>query len=218
MCSTGIDSILLQLKNLIYQTSPYVILNYRAKPSLLGAAALRGNTGSDFESKAAVLRGAPKKDLLKRFLPIIFDERDFVAYGEVERFILVKGSCCFVFTEETDPSPLYSIPLEDIVPKLEDPKKPDKKSVTISPKTFSSNAAMRENVSKEEMKTVLLKYRNGKHAYQFTFDASKDESIAKRFIDALERGQKVPEGKVISESVANAKAVGKKGAKAQPSI
>mmetsp|Transcript_17360 Transcript_17360/g.22806 ORF Transcript_17360/g.22806 Transcript_17360/m.22806 type:complete len:254 (-) Transcript_17360:144-905(-) len=190
----------------------------KPKPSLLGAAALRGKTGSDFESNAAVLRGAPKKDLLKRFLPLCFDERDFVAYGEVERFVLIKGNCCFVFTEETDPSPLYSIPLEELVPKLEDPRKPDKHSVTISPKTVSANAAIRENVAKEAMKTVLLKYRNGKQAYQFTFDASDDATIAQRFLDALERGQKSSDGHVVGQSVLNAKAAGKEHAKAQPMI
>ena len=49
----------------------------------MSVAALRGDSGADFEGNAAVLRGAPKKDILKRFLPLFFDERDFVAYGEV---------------------------------------------------------------------------------------------------------------------------------------
>ena len=51
----------------------------------MSVVALRGDSGSDFEAKAAVLRGAPKKDILKRWLPLFFDERDFVAYGEVKQ-------------------------------------------------------------------------------------------------------------------------------------
>lgn len=50
----------------------------------MSVAALRGN-GSDFEANAAVLRGAPKKNMLKKFLPLFFDERDFIAYGEVSK-------------------------------------------------------------------------------------------------------------------------------------
>ena len=37
----------------------------------------------DFKCKASVSKGAPPKDILRRILPWIFDERDFVAYGEV---------------------------------------------------------------------------------------------------------------------------------------
>ncbi len=39
----------------------------------------------DFKCKASVSKGAPPKDILRRLLPLIFDERDFVAYGEVRR-------------------------------------------------------------------------------------------------------------------------------------
>ena len=56
----------------------------------MSVAALRGESGSDFEGNAAVLRGAPKKNILKRVLPLCFDERDFVAYGEVRSRVLVR--------------------------------------------------------------------------------------------------------------------------------
>lgn len=64
-------------ETVIVQPSP------QTKRDEMSVQALRGETGADFESKAAVLRGAPHKDFLKRWLPWIFDERDFVAYGEV---------------------------------------------------------------------------------------------------------------------------------------
>lgn len=74
-----------------------VIMPPQMKRDGMSVQVLRGETGADFESKAAVLRGAPKKDVLKRWLPWIFDERDFVAYGEVCRLygtrVLCKSWC-----------------------------------------------------------------------------------------------------------------------------
>jgi hypothetical protein len=103
-----------------------VIEQPQTKRDDMSVQALRGETGADFESKAAVLRGAPKKDILKRWLPFFFDERDFVAYGEALRFVLIKGDCCFVFADQHEPAPLYAIPLDEVYPVLEDPKNPDK--------------------------------------------------------------------------------------------
>lgn len=53
--------------------------------------------------KAAVLRGAPAKNILQKCLPCIFDERDFVAMGEVSRYVFIKGNVIFVYGQETDP-------------------------------------------------------------------------------------------------------------------
>jgi hypothetical protein len=105
----------------------------------MSVQALRGETGADFESKAAVLRGAPKKDILKRWLPFAFDERSFVAYGETLRYVLIKGDCCFVFADQNEPAPLYAIPLDEVYPVLEDPKNPDKVRLDLSICTFMSN-------------------------------------------------------------------------------
>jgi len=136
---------------------------------------LRGKTGADFESVVAVLRGAPKKNFLKKILPFLYDERDFVSFGEVKRYVVVKGDCCFVFTENDGIQPLYAIPLSDFVAIQEDPKNPDKHSVTISPVSAT--------LGRGGLATVLLKYSDGSQGYQFTFDTSEDRSVAKRFLD-----------------------------------
>ena len=178
----------------------------------LSVAALRGGAGSDFESKAAVLQGAPSKTILKIILPCIYDERDFVAMGEVTRYVFIKGNCVFVYGQETDPSPLYAIPLETVRAIQEDPKKPDKSSVTISPRVNSNEA-------RASLVTILLKYRNtGKQAYQFTFDTSSDKSVPKRFLDHVNFVAKTSggSGEVVSASVLKVKHVGDAAAKRQP--
>jgi len=165
---------------------------------------LRGTTGSDFESRAAVIRGAAKKNFLQKVLPFFFDERDFVSYGEVQRFILVKGGHCFVFSEETDISPLYAFPLSGLTANIEDPENPEHLSVTISP-SF-------QNIRKGDLSTVLLKNLNGKIVYQITFDIKEDRKIADRFFSlvqqTVEEG-KDPAGKTSSVAYANAVALSK---------
>ena len=85
---------------------PTVINQDSESPLALSVQALRGTNGSDFESYAAILRGAPDKHCLRLWLPCLFDERDFVSYGEVRKFCLVKNSNCFVYTTHTDQQPL----------------------------------------------------------------------------------------------------------------
>lgn len=175
----------------------------------ISVKALRGTTGADFESVAALLRGAPKKNFLKKHFSLIFDERDFVSFGEVKRFVIIKGDCCFVFTDDSDIQPLYAIPLDEVTAIMEDPKKPDKFAVTISPTHLG-------NASKVEYKTVLLKYRSdGSQAYQFTFDSTTDKSVAKRFLDVVQNSAKA-KAKTVTASIFNANTVGKEAAKAQP--
>mmetsp|Transcript_6257 Transcript_6257/g.10358 ORF Transcript_6257/g.10358 Transcript_6257/m.10358 type:complete len:244 (+) Transcript_6257:93-824(+) len=172
----------------------------------ISVKALRGTTGADFESVAALLRGAPKKNFLKKYLSLFFDERDFVSFGEVKRFVIIKGECCFVFLDDSDIQPLYAIPLDEVNAIMEDPKCPDKFSVTISPTST--------NGTKDDFKTVLLKYcKDGSHAYQVTFDISKDASAAKRFFDVVQHSTKT---KTVTSSIFHAKAIGKEAAKAQP--
>lgn len=62
----------------------------------MSVAALRGESGADFEGNAAVLRGAPKKNILKRALPLFFDERDFVSYGEVRNLCVAPSFACVI--------------------------------------------------------------------------------------------------------------------------
>ena len=129
-------------------------------------------------STCSVLRGVREKNLLAKLLPCVFGERDFVSYGEVLRYVVVKGDSCFIFTEESDPSPLYAIPLHDKMAILEDPNQPEGTSLTISP-TF-------KNISKEDLDTVLLKYRgSGKIAYQFTFNKRDGSNLADGFLGVV---------------------------------
>lgn len=99
--------------------------------------------------------------------------------GEVARYVFVKGDCILVYGQETDPSPLYAVPLENFRAIQEDPKKPDRDSFTISPRANTNEARV-------NLVTILLKYNDsGKQAYQFTFDTTADRSIAKRFMDVI---------------------------------
>eukprot|EP00547_Thalassionema_nitzschioides_P010234 CAMPEP_0194228084 /NCGR_PEP_ID=MMETSP0156-20130528/43191_1 /TAXON_ID=33649 /ORGANISM="Thalassionema nitzschioides, Strain L26-B" /LENGTH=220 /DNA_ID=CAMNT_0038960589 /DNA_START=202 /DNA_END=864 /DNA_ORIENTATION=+ len=145
----------------------------------LSVEALRGKSGFGFESEVAVLKGAPKKDFLKRFLPLLFDERDYLAYGEVRRYVFIKGDSCFVFMDKDGMEPLYAISLLDFMAIKEDPKKLDKYSVNISPITAS--------IPKEALVTILLKHHDGSQGFQFTFDTSKDKSVAKIFLELCQR-------------------------------
>lgn len=175
----------------------------------ISVEALRGTKGADFESTVAVLRGAPQKNFLKKALPLFFDERDFVAFGEVKRYVVVKGDCCFVFTEKTAMSPLFAIPLDEVYPILEDRANPDKFSVTISPTSV--------HATKDSMVTVLFKYReNDKQGYQFTFDTTDDKSVAKRFYDVIDTAS--AKSKAVTGSILKAKNAGKIAAKTQPGI
>jgi hypothetical protein len=150
----------------------------------LPASQVRGETGADFESDAAVLRGTANKNILQVLLPCLYEERDFVAYGEVKYYVLVKEGLCYVYVDESDPSPLYAIELDKYFAVQEDPRKPEKGSITISPLPNT-------NLPRESMKTVLLKNKsNGKQAYQFTFDTEKDPSLHKLFYDLVDDSKK----------------------------
>lgn len=145
---------------------------------------VRGNTGAEFESYAAVIKGRVHKNFLQIILPCVYDERDFVAYGEVKYYVLVKEGLCYIYVAETDPSPLYAIELDDYFPVLEDHLHPEKGSVTVSPMPNT-------NLPRETMKTVLLKNKtDGKQAFQFTFDTEHDSQLAKAFFDLVANSKK----------------------------
>lgn len=149
------------------------------RASKLSVQELRKGGGTDFESEAGVIKGGVQKDCLKRCLPFLFDERDFVSYGEVRRYLFIKGNCLFVYGERSDPSPLYVIELPKFTVDLEDPKKPDPKSHTISPQAGT-------NLPASYYTTVLLREKNkGKRFYQITFDDRNDKSLTKRFLDVF---------------------------------
>ena len=179
--------------------------------SSLTVSKLRGGSGADMEGYAAILRGAPEKNFLQKFLPFLFDERDFVTFGEVRKYMVVKAGTCFVYGEENDPSPMYAIPLNEMSAFVEDRNKPDKGSITISPIPDS-------NKPREGLETVLLKYRkDGKQAYQFTFDNRiTDKSFPKRFVDMVQQSR--TSAPPATASVIKVGRVAKDAMKNQPSI
>lgn len=171
--------------------------------SALSVAALRGR-GTSFEAVAACIKGGVEKNALRRLLPFVYDERDFVSYGEVLRFIFVKGNVIFVYGQEIDPRPLYAIDFASVRAVVEDPNKPDPHSFTISPQIDT-------NKTGAHFKTVLLKDKlTGKQEYQITFDTSRDKSIVKRFVDILETSAKHYGGEVVAASFVEAHDAGMK--------
>lgn len=167
------------------------------KPSALSVTELK-KQGADFESVAGIIKGCAQKDILKRFLPFIYDERDFISYGEIRRFLFVRGNCIFVYGEKSDPLPLYAIEIQNLRAEIEDPKNPDKYSFTVSPQANT-------NLPSSDYTTVLLKEKNSrKQSYQITFDTSKDKSLVKSFMDVLSTNAK-SYGQVITAAVADEK-------------
>merc|ERR1711933_586497 len=131
---------------------------------------------------AAVLHGASPKNCLQILLPCIYDERDFVSFGEVKKYIIIVDGTCMVYNESTDQQPLYAIDLSTVYPMIEDRLNPDPESATISPIPDGG-----KNLPPEGYVTVNLKYKTTqKQAYQITLDTTEDRSLEKRFVDAIE--------------------------------
>ena len=137
-----------------------------------------------FEAPAAVIIGQAEKSLCQRILPLLFDERSFLSYGECKRYILITNDgTIFVYADVTDPSPLYIIELADLIPKEENSNNPEFYSHTISPE--ANTGLPFQNKSKESLSTVLLK--KGKAIeFQFAFDKSEvGGDAAEKFITAV---------------------------------
>ena len=136
-----------------------------------------------FEAPAAVIIGQAEKSICQRMIPLLFDERSFLSYGECKRYILITNGTIFVYADITDPSPLYTIELADLIPKEEDSNNPEFYSHTISPE--ANTGLPFQNKSKESLSTVLLK--KGKAIeFQFAFDKSEAGSdAAEKFITAV---------------------------------
>ena len=164
---------------LLYQGKPDPI---RVDPRALPTKLLRSNGGgSDLESYAAVIRGRAHKNFLQVCLPCLYDERDFVAYGEVKYYVMVVNGLCYVYISETDPSPLYAIDLDQYRAVMEDPKKPEKGSYTISPQPNT-------NLPRDTMKTILLKdKKTNQQAFQFTFDTTHQADLDNMFYELVEQ-------------------------------
>jgi hypothetical protein len=166
--------------------------------SILSVAELK-KQGTDFEGEAGVIKGCVKKDIMKKILPFFYDERDFVSYGEVRRYVFVRGNCMFIYADKSDPRPLYVIEMHKFMAEIENPIKPDKYSFTISPQAGT-------NMPGSYFTTVLLKDKHSKkQSYQITFDTRNDKSLIKRFMDVMTINCKQYGGQVISASLVDEK-------------
>lgn len=145
----------------------------------LSVKSLRGGAGADFASVAAVVARPGSRTWYQRWFPMVFEERNFLSFGEAEKFVLVKGGCCFIFPDDLSVSPLYAIPLGKVVPVLENRYKPHPKSITISPEGV-------KNLSSESLRTVLLMH-GSTIEYQISFRAGSNQSdvddVARKFMD-----------------------------------
>jgi len=136
------------------------------------------SSGCAFAGPAAISRGL-KVTFLRKVLPSCLFDRGFISYGETLRHVVLKDCNCFVFAEESDANPLYNIPLGSLQPVKENPKKPHKRSNTVSP-------SINTNSTGNNFETILLLDAMGDLAYQFTFDVSQDKDAAVRFIFAVQ--------------------------------
>lgn len=145
-----------------------------------------GGSGVSFEGEAGVstgmkITGVRKCTLfLSKFLPSIYDQRDFVSYGEIVRYVAVKDHVLFVYAEKTSPNYLYTVPLGTLKAMKEDPNKPHKRSVTVSP-GFGSGLNRQDG----SIETVVLVDALGKLAYQISFDVKVNKNIADNFVAAV---------------------------------
>lgn len=149
----------------------------RSQSHPLSLETLRGATGSDFESIAAVVPRPGSRKWYQKWFPIVFEERHFLSFGEAQKLILVKGGCCFIFTDDLSVSPLYAIPLGNLFPVLEDRKKPHPRSITISPVGIN-------NLSSDSIQTVLLMLGDTIE-FQFSFNIKDGQTNAKKFMDVV---------------------------------
>lgn len=123
-----------------------------------------------------------------------------MAYGEVLRYMFVKGNCILVFGEPSAPFPLYTIQFARVDAEQEDPRNPNNNSYTVSPRANTNEAA-------ENLLTILLKdKKTRKIAYQVTFDTTDDKGVGKRFLDLFERNSKHYGDEILTASVVESNA------------
>jgi len=106
---------------------------------------LRGTSGADFEGEAKVVRGRGY-DIGSCFGLFSCGQNVEQKEAKKVRYVLVKGSACFVFADENDPSPKYAVSL----------------------------AYMRPIMSEHDKKTVLLETSLGDLEYKFVFTEQDD--------------------------------------------
>lgn len=135
-------------------------------------------SGVQFEGPVGITKGLVvtiTRKTLGRILPALYDDRDFISYGEIERYVAIQDHTCFVYPSKAEPALLYTIPISTLKPTREDPKNPHKRSLTVSPNPIT-------NLQGDGLDTILLLDARGKLAFQFTFDLSKGKRLAEDFM------------------------------------
>ena len=152
--------------------------------------ALRATGKIVFEGYAAVIIGAVHKSLCEKSFQCFYDERCFLSYGEVKRYIVIMkdSNVIFVYGDADMPSPMYTIPIEELDCLHEDPNNPSFYSHTISPEANPGllGEPFSNNKTKGSLDTILLLDGQGKIAFQLAFDRSEEgESVLDTFTKAV---------------------------------
>merc|ERR1711862_843328 len=81
---------------------------------------------SSFNAYAAIYAPTKKKKrypwFIRQVLLQINDDRNFISYGEIKRFLIIHEKICYVYLEKISQKPLYIIPLEKYKYVLEEKK------------------------------------------------------------------------------------------------
>lgn len=140
-----------------------------------------------FEGPAAISRGMQTTTyrkfqiVLSKCIPYgkyLYDEKDYVSYGELLRYIAVIDGTLLVYTEETATHPLYSVPIDSLNAVKERREKSHPKSVIVSPMANT-------NMQPIDLQTVLLVDARNDLILQCTFDCKRNFEIVDRFVRAI---------------------------------
>lgn len=163
--------------------------NYYGNKNKLSLEELRSAHGGKlpFEASAGVIVGPADKNFFQKLVkPVrIFNERAFVSYGEIRRYIAMVNANLLVYAEKSDPTPLYTIPISDLIASKEDPNRPDFYSHTVSPEANVGLPFSKK--TRGCLDTVLLRDSSMKIVYQIVFDRLEtEEGIADIFVNAVD--------------------------------
>lgn len=188
------SSIMMSISNLFVKAA-------KSGPPGQSVEDIGGTTGADFEAFGGVTAGRGGGG---GGICCCFRDPDVREYGSPRRYILVKGSSCFVYEKDTSLSPLYAIKLAGSVPVVPS--------------------------AKGKYQVVTLESALGDAKFSFTFDINEENSeIIQSFISVVRRAavgalveekrRELGHGDLINKraSVAHADMVGVSAAARQPS-
>lgn len=131
---------------------------------------LRGTTGADFEATARVIRTNTLGSLCFCFRGSSDSKSE-----KKQRFVLIKGTACFVFESESAPAPTYAIPLARLKAEGQE--------------------------SNGNRTTVNLLSTLGDLEYEFIFDTKDNKNISQNFIDAVNLAASIGEENAIRKEL-----------------